>query len=197
MAVSNEEKRKIAKHKAQQLGLGTRPAIDKLSDIHKDAIFHHEDCKKIFNEAIEKSEMPVTESTAIVIRTFAQIMPEITDKQINLSDREGEYETLVNLIDGHFDETYPANPGYFILMARIISATPGKYYDAMSAKERLTVATACASVLKESKAIETPIREAAIRQFYEVATQDQLDDIRMVVKQHFQRLRPALSRHDL
>lgn len=159
-----------------------KPDLAGLTDIHKEAIFNHEDCRKVFNERIKEVKLGVSKHTALLIVIFETLLPEISDKQLNLSEVEGEYEQLIDLMNSEYDGgEYPAHPGIFIRMAKLIEQAPGKLY-ADTNKERLKVVIACREVLKAVKDLEIPIRDTCIAEFYENATQDQLDDIRMVVK---------------
>lgn len=160
-----------------------RLPLSELSEIHKEAIFNHEECKKVFDERIQEVKLTVTDKTKVLIAAFKCVLPELSDKQLNLSDVDGEYEQLIEVLNTERNDgdIYPTHPGIFILMANLARQQPAKVYAADIAN-RCKVFTACKEVLKAVKALEVPVRDACVAEFYEKATQDQLDDIRITVK---------------
>lgn len=158
-------------------------ALSELSDNWKDAIFNHEDCRKVFDERIKDVRLEVSVASEVLIGFFETLLPELSDNNLNLSDVDGEYEQMVNLIDGSNceDGDYTVHPGIFLLMVNKLRANPGKNY-CKTILERLECFNACNAVQKAIKALEIPIRDACIAEFYENITEDQRDDVRATVK---------------
>ena len=173
------------KDKTTKLKPKARPELSELSELHRDAIFNHEDCKALFDEKIKAIKLPCSEHSRNLIDSFARLLPEISDNALNLSDVEGEYGQLVDLIEKPYKigEEYPTHPGIFILMANLIRKIPAKQY-CDSLEERLETYTSCTKVLKSVKALNEPVRDACMAEFYAAATEDQLADIRAIVKHH-------------
>jgi len=160
-----------------------KKALSELSDLHKEAIFNHEDCRKVFEERIQDVKLGVTPNSARVIAEFAKLLPELSDSNLNLSDVDGEYEQLISIVDGHFasNDVYPVTPGIFILMCNQIRKSPAKLYcDGLG--DRLSTFTACKEVLKAVKGLSEPVRDQCIAEFYENATDEQLLDINITVR---------------
>ena len=157
--------------------------LDELGDSYKEAIFNHPDCKKVFDEKIKAIKLPVTEESQSVIAAFANLLPKISDNTLNLSDVENEYEQLVTLITLGQEGEYSQHPGIFILMVNNIRKNPAETY-CSSILARLQVFKSCTAVLNTIRDIQTPIRNECVSTFWDNATQDQKDEIRLTVKHH-------------
>lgn len=160
--------------------------VDEYGEGFKDAIFNHEDCKKLFDERIKAIRLDVTDTSIVVIAAFRSLISEISDNQLNLSDVDGEYDQLINLLsDTHKErDKFTQHPGIFILMINTIRKNPAKLYDCVNLQNRRIVFLACSSVLSSIKALHEPIRDAVINEVWEVLTDDQKADIRAVAKHH-------------
>lgn len=175
------DSQKGRKIKLSKKPITPRAPFAELSDTHKGAIFHYEACRKLFDDRIKDVRIAVSHESMHVIKTFATILPELSDRQLNLSDIDGEYEQLIHALTAEHTDVHATHPGIFLLMCHSINQQAGKVY-AANLPARALVFKSCQSVLKAIKDLETPIRNAAMKEFYENATQDELDDIRMTVK---------------
>ena len=149
----------------------------------KDAIFNHEDCKKIFDERIKAIKLPVSDDSQVITFAFSLLMPKLSDNKLNLSDVDGEYEQMIKLLTGPQSGEYTQHPGIFILMVNQIRANAGETYS-NNLSTRLAVFNACTNVLNAIRDIHKPIRDNAITEFWDIATDDQKADIRAVAKHH-------------
>lgn len=158
--------------------------LSELSQLHKDAIFNHEDCKSVFDARIKEVKLTVTEELHTVCRAFELVLPELSDAQLNLSDVEGEYDQLIDLLKNHGGEIgaeCPTHQGIIILMCNQLRRQAGKVY-AKSIDHRADVHAAGKIVLKAITSLYEPIRDACIAEWYEKATDDQMMDIHVTVK---------------
>jgi len=154
----------------------------------KDAVFNHEECKKIFDEQIKAVKLHVSENSKKVITAFMYVLPTLSDNALNLSDVEGEYEQLINIVTenitfGNNPSFYDQHPGIFILMVNQIRKTPAEKY-AKDNGVRLEVFKACTAVLNTIRDLQTPIRDKVVNDFWNTATEDQKADIRSIAKHH-------------
>ncbi len=159
-----------------------KAALSDLSPTWKDAIFNHEDCKKVFDERITEVRLPESEDSRLLIYYFKTLLPELSDNALNLSDKDGEYDQLIDVLQ-HSPKKgiYTTHPGIFILMVNHLRKNAGKFY-AKNLLERKNCFHACENVLNAIRDLQTPIRDKCIEEFYENITEDQRDDVKAVVK---------------
>ena len=162
--------------------------VKEFGEQFKDAVFNHEDCKKVFDEQISAIKLPVTEQSEKVVKAFAFVLPTLSDNALNLSDVEGEYEQLISLVCNSVlglnkDAEYPQHLGIFILMVNQIRKTPAEKY-AKDNGARLEIFNACTAVLNTIRDLQTPIRDKVVNEFWDKATEDQKADIRSIAKHH-------------
>jgi hypothetical protein len=158
--------------------------LSELSQLHKDAIFNHEGCRKEFDARIKEVKLTVTPELKSIVAAFKCVLPELSDAQLNLSDVDGEYEQLISLLQddgGTIGNECPTHQGIIILMCNQIRKQPEKVY-AANLETRLNVHSAGKTVLKSITELYEPIRDTCIAEWYEKATDDEMLDINITVK---------------
>jgi hypothetical protein len=158
--------------------------LSELSQLHKDAIFNHEACKKVFDERIKEVKLPVTEELKTVVDAFKCVLPELTDGNLNLSDVDGEYEQLIDILErdgGEIGTECPTHQGIIILMCNQLHKQPGKIF-AANLQTRNKVHSARKALLKSITGLYEPIRDKCVEEWYENATENEIMDINIIVR---------------
>lgn len=140
-----------------------------------DAIFHHPDCKELFEDKVAQYRLPVSIDGTLIINSFAKFVHELTNEQINATT-EG-FEQMVHMLSLPTDgDIFPCHTGVFMLMIKHINHIAGHYYSD-TIDERHAVRTACDNIEKQIMAAVDPIRLEAIEEFYMSANAEQIDEI--------------------
>ena len=157
-----------------------KPELETMSDTAKEFMF--EKCREQFSEAIKLVKLPVSDHSKRVVSAFEKLMPELSDQTINLNDVDGEYKQLTDLLTTKYEGEYPTNVGIFLLICNQLTKSAGKLYGSITPVNRLLVNESIKEVYKAIKALQVPIRDKCITEWFEKATMDDLDDIRLMVK---------------
>jgi len=149
--------------------------VKELGEGFKEAVLNYPDCTKIYGEKLKSIKMPVSMESDLVVLAFAELLPELSDKALNLTDEE--YESLFELIETKYKKEYPQHIGIWALLPSLIKKNPGKLY-ADTNELRIDIHRACVKVTKDAWDLQQPVRDEAINEFWTVATINQIDEIR-------------------
>lgn len=150
----------------------------------QDAIFHHPDCKHLFEDKVAAIRVSISDNSRVVIEAFTQVLPELTDQQLSISDEE--YNNLIMIVTSNKavlgDTHYECHSGVFMLMVNHLKNIAGKYYSD-DAEGRQLVRNAFSGIEAEIMAQVEELRDECIEEFYISANAEQIDEIDNIANQ--------------
>lgn len=157
--------------------LTSKKLTDGITDLKKDCIFNHPDCRKIFEDKVSEVRIDEGNDSAALLAAYGKVHMLIPNSQLNLSDDEFD-QLHAAVVNNRMD----IHSGIILKMTQLVGHSQPKDY-ADNPIGYIKVKHACDAVKKQINDLITPLRDECIETFYTNATNEQLDDIRFREKE--------------